>query len=77
MALTMEQLAEEAMRLPIAARALLVDRFVESLELAEPDEIQRLWSAEAIRRRDEVRSGHVQAISSEEALAEARRIVGR
>ncbi|HXP59575.1 MAG TPA: addiction module protein [Dongiaceae bacterium] len=77
MAFTLEQLAEEALRLPVASRALLVDKIVESLDLTEADEIQRLWTTEAIRRRDEVRSGHAQAIPGEEVVAEVRRLVGR
>jgi putative addiction module component (TIGR02574 family) len=77
MPLTLDQLADEAMQLPAASRALLAERIVESLDLAETDEIQRLWAAEAIRRRDEVRSGRVQPISGDEVLAEVRRIVGR
>jgi hypothetical protein len=42
-----------------------------------PVEIQRLWAAEAIRCRDEVRSGHVRPIPGDEVIAEVRRIVGR
>jgi putative addiction module component (TIGR02574 family) len=77
MSLTLDQLADEAMRLPSASRALLAERIVESLDLAETDEIQRVWAAEAIRRRDEVRSGRVQPIPGEEVVAEVRRVVGR
>jgi putative addiction module component (TIGR02574 family) len=77
MAFTLEQLAEEALRLPVASRALLADSIVESLDLTEADEIQRLWRAEAFRRRDEIRSGHAQAIPGEEVVAEVRRLVGR
>lgn len=77
MPLTLDQLAEEAMRLPSASRALLAERIVESLDLAETDEIQRLWAAEAIKRRDEIRSGRVQPIPGDEVLDEVRRIVGR
>jgi putative addiction module component (TIGR02574 family) len=77
MSLTLDQLADEAMQLPSASRALLAERIVESLDLAETDGMQRLWAAEAIRRRDEVRSGRVQPIPGDEVLAEVRRIVGR
>ena len=77
MSLTLDQLADEAMQLPSASRAMLAERIVESLDLADTDEIQRLWAAEAIRRRDEVRSGVVQPIPGDEVLAEVRRIVGR
>jgi hypothetical protein len=77
MPLTLEQLAEEAMQLPSASRALLAERMVESLDLADSDEIPRLWASEAIRRRDEIRSGRVQPMPGDEVLAEVRRIVGR
>jgi len=77
MSLTIDQLEQEAMQLPPASRAQLADKLVESLDSAEIDEIQRLWAAEAIRRRDEVRSGRVKPIPGEEVLAEVRRMVGR
>jgi len=77
MPLTLEQLTAEAMQLPIESRALLADKLVESLASAELDDIQRLWAAEAIRRRDEVRSGRVQSIPGEQVLDEVRRLVGR
>jgi hypothetical protein len=77
MSLTIDQLAEEAMQLPAASRALLAERLVESLDFAKSDEIQKLWIAEAIRRRDEVRSGRVRPIRGEQVLAEVRRMVGR
>jgi hypothetical protein len=47
------------------------------LDVAQIDEMRKLWAAEAIRRRDEVRSGRVQPISGEQVLAEVRRLVGR
>jgi putative addiction module component (TIGR02574 family) len=77
MPLTLEELTVEAMRLPLESRALLADRLVESLNSAELDDIQRLWTAEAIRRRDEVRSGRVQSIPGEQVMDEVRRLVGR
>lgn len=77
MPLTLEQLTAEAMQLSIESRALLADRLVESLASAELDDIQRLWAVEAIRRRDEVRSGRVQSIPGEQVLDEVRRLVGR
>ena len=75
--MTLEQLAEEAMKLPAESRAVLADQLVESLDLAEPDAIQRFWAAEAIRRRDEVRSDKVKPVPGGEVIAEVRRLVGR
>ena len=65
------------MLLPATSRAQLADQLVESLTDADADEIRQLWAAEAIRRRDEVRSGLVQPIPGEDVVAEVRRMVGR
>ena len=75
--MTVEQIAEEALALPSEARAQLADRLVESLDPAEDGYIRQLWAAEAVRRRDDVRSGRVEAIPGEEALARVRNSVGR
>ncbi len=72
MGLNVEQIAEEALALPSEARALLADRLVESLDPAEDGHLHQLWREEALRRRDDVRSGRVQTIPGEEALAKVR-----
>jgi putative addiction module component (TIGR02574 family) len=77
MPLTLEQITDAAMDLPADSKLSLVEKLVESLATDEPAEIERLWSSEAVRRRDEVRSGRVKAISGKEVLEEARRLVGR
>ncbi len=77
MSLTLEQLAAESMRLPATLRAELAEKLVGSLDFSEDSELRKTWAAEAIRRRDEVRSGLVQPIPGDEVLAEVRGIVGR
>jgi putative addiction module component (TIGR02574 family) len=77
MLLTLDQLTQQALGLSVASRAQLADQLVESLADAAPDEIGKLWAREAIRRRDEVRSGRVQPLGGERVLAEVRRAVGR
>lgn len=74
---TIEQLADEALAFPSEQRALLADRLVESLDAAEVSRLDRLWGAEAKRRRDDVRQGRVQRIPGDEALARVRRSLGR
>lgn len=77
MGMTLEQIAEAALSLPTEARAILADRLVESLDPAEDGLLRQLWAAEAIRRRDDVRSGRVQTIPGDEALARVKGAVGR
>ncbi len=77
MPMTIEQIADEALALPSEQRALLADRLVESLDVAEANRIDKLWATEARRRRDEVRQGLVRTIPGDEALARVRRSLGR
>lgn len=77
MSLTLDQITDAAMKLPADSKIVLAEKLVESLATEEPSEIERLWSAEAVRRRDEVRSRRVKAIAGEEVLEEVRRLVGR
>lgn len=72
---SIEQLTEEVLSLPSASRALLAEKLVESLEFDTDPTIQAAWTTEAKRRRDEVRSGAVQPIPGEEALAQVRRLL--
>ena len=74
MSLTVEQIAEEALALPSEARALLADRLAESLDPLEEGYARELWVNEALRRRDDVRSGSVQTIPGDEALSRIRRM---
>ncbi len=73
--LSIEQLTEQIMSLPSAARALLAEKIVESLEFDTDSTTQAAWVTEAKKRRDEIRSGEVQPISGEEALVQVRRLL--
>jgi putative addiction module component (TIGR02574 family) len=77
MSLTVEQIAEAALSLPNDARARLADQLVESLDPAQDSHIHQLWATEALRRRDEVRSGRVKTIPGKDALAKVRRAFSR
>lgn len=72
---SIEQLTEEVLSLPSESRAFLADKLVESLAFDTDSTIQAIWITEAKRRRDEVRSGAVQPISGEDALAQVRRLI--
>ncbi len=77
MATSVEKLIEQAMTLPGESRAQLADLLVESLEADDLGRIDRLWTAEAKRRRDEVRGGQVDAIPGDEALRNVRESLRR
>jgi putative addiction module component (TIGR02574 family) len=77
MALTIDQITSEAMQLPVSSRAELAEKLVESLDFTEDDTVRTAWAVEAIRRRDDVRSGRVQTIPGEQVMAEIRQMLGR
>lgn len=72
-----ERLTEQALKLPSESRARLADLLVESLDADELGRIDRLWTAEAKRRRDEVRAGHVKTIPGEQARRKVRSALRR
>lgn len=72
---SIEQLTEELLSLPSVQRALLAEKLVESLEFDADPKIQQAWTTEAKKRRDEIRSGSVQVIQEDEALAQVRRLL--
>jgi hypothetical protein len=72
---SVEQIMKEALALRSASRALLAEKLVESLEFDVDETLQTLWTDEAKKRRDEVRSGAVQPFVGEEALARVRQLL--
>lgn len=72
--MTIEQLEEELLNLPPAARARLAKRLISSLD--EDGEIDREWTREVQRRDEEVRSGEVEILPLEDALEAVRERFG-
>ena len=70
MAISYHEIEAEALKLQPVDRAHLLERLLESFEPAS--EIQAAWVTEAIRRREEVRSGKVALIPGDEVLAQIR-----
>ena len=66
---TLEDLAREAMELAPESRAALAKRLLDSLELPESLEHQKLWVEESARRYADLRADRSNAVSSEEVFA--------
>lgn len=75
MSMTTEQIYQEALQLPDESKASLAEQLVDYLESHIDNDLERIHLDTAKRRRDEVRSGQVQPIDGEEALARVRRSV--
>ncbi len=74
MSLTIEQITQEALALPVNLRSELANCLFKSLPASQNETIEQLWISEACRRRDEIRSGRVKTIAGNEALKRVRRM---
>jgi putative addiction module component (TIGR02574 family) len=74
MAHSLPEIEKDALRLPTEDRARLAVRLLSSLEKTteSPEEIEKLWIAEAERRFQELRDGVAQGIPAKEVFAELR-----
>lgn len=74
--MSIDQFTQEALSLPNDLRLQLVETLLASFEGVIDDAIQSEWLSEAQRRRDEIRTGAVQPIAGDEALAQVRELLG-
>jgi putative addiction module component (TIGR02574 family) len=66
-----EVLEAEALQLPLAERAQLVERLIASLDV-DP-EVEEAWAAEVERRQAEIENGSVSLLPGPETLTKLRR----
>ncbi len=72
MALSMKECEVSALRLPIAERAALAERLIQSLDSPDDAETERLWVDEAERRYQAYKQGSLSARSADGAIQDAR-----
>jgi len=65
------------MKLPLRDRVELVQRLVSTLDDEVESGTEDLWFAEAERRLEELRSGKVEGVDSDEVFRSAREALGR
>jgi len=72
MSSNLDQLTADAMKLPVRDRVQLAQRLISTLDDEGEDGAEELWFTEAARRLEELRSGKVQGVDSDEAFRTAR-----
>ena len=73
-----EQVAADAMKLPVRDRVRLAQKLVSTLDDDEPEsKVEELWFAEAKRRLEEYHSGKTMGIDAEEVFKAAREDLAR
>jgi putative addiction module component (TIGR02574 family) len=72
-----DQIAADAMKLPLRERVRLAQQLVSTLDDQPETEVEELWFIEARRRLDELHSGKVSGIDADEAFKAAREKLAR
>jgi len=67
-----EDIAAEALDLPLTARAELASRLLDSLDELTEEENDQLWAEEGERRFAEYKAGNMEAFTVEEVFARLR-----
>jgi putative addiction module component (TIGR02574 family) len=70
----LKSIAETVVQLPQKDRVFLAERLLASLEDAD---LEQEWKDEALRRRDEVRSGKVKSIPAAEVYRRIERLLAK
>ena len=73
----LDQLTADAMKLPLRDRVQLAQRLVSTIDGEIETDTEALWFAEAERRLEELRSGKVQGLDSDDAFRTAREALKR
>ena len=71
-AVTLPDLEAEALKLPLADRAHLAEKLLESLDTLPDEENRRLWTEEALRRDAELDTDPSRGRPAEDVFREAR-----
>ena len=72
MTAALKSISETVAKLPAKDRAFLAERLLASLEEID---LEKEWTSEAIRRRDEVRAGKVKTIPAGEVYRRIERLL--
>jgi len=72
-----EEMAAEAMKLPLRDRVRLAQQLATSLDDQVESDVEELWLAEAERRLEELRTGKAAGIDAADAFARTHRDLAR
>ena len=76
MPITLDQIVEETLEMPVEVVAELVDRIMVARHGGIQPPVAAAWKAEINRRIADIEAGRIQGVPLEESLARARKIAG-
>ncbi|MCX7005170.1 MAG: addiction module protein [bacterium] len=71
----LQHLVDDLMALPLATRAILAEKLVESVDDYAGEDVQRAWHAEIARRVEAYESGKVATLGAEAVMNDARKVL--
>lgn len=74
---TLNDLAKEALSLPVEDRVILAHRVWDSVQHFADADVEKAWMDEADRRWKEIEEGNVQCQPAEEVMRQARQSLDR
>lgn len=77
MSINLDQLTDDAMKLPLRERVQLAQRLVSTVDDEVEADTESLWFTVAERRLKELRNGTVQGIDSDDVFRSAREALER
>ena len=72
MSTELKKCEDQAKSLPLPERALLIKNLIEGLDELEEQELERLWTQEAVRRLQGFKNGNIDARSGSKVFRDAR-----
>lgn len=73
---TMKHITEQVLTLPLTGRAFLAEKLLESLDSGNDFELSSEWRKEIDKRCDEIDTGSIDLIPSEQVFDKALRSLG-
>ena len=75
MSINLDDIYNDALRLPDESKAKLAERLIEYLATHIDPDLERVHLDTVKRRKEEMKTGQVDPVSGKEGLAQARRII--
>ena len=77
MSITIDDIYNDALRLPDKSKVQLAERLIEYLATNVSPDLEAIHLGTVKKRKEELRTGQVKPVEGKEALAQARQILGQ
>ncbi len=75
MAMTLDELEAESLKISEAEREILIYRLLESLDAVDQNEVDRVWNIEIQKRLSDLKAGRAKTVPVDDVLVAAKKIL--